>query len=243
MTATCVLPPPPLLSSSAPPPFVRGAVPLTIQGLETQVHAVNAKTLNSPEPRVNEMLRMSQNFRATTDESEAMGFADVIMVVVATPSTGQDDRHYDTSTLSSLLTLFNKHKLQNKHFVICCTVMPGYVRQVGRFLIRDCVNCTLSYNPEFIAQGDVINGLLKPDMVLIGEGSPAAGNVLEQMYRDFVENSPQIKRMSPESAEVCTRCVCVCVRTHARACVRVGQPQQQRDGDKDRREQRHRDSS
>ena len=199
---------------------MRGAVPLTIQGLETQVHAVNAKTLNSPEPRVNEMLRMSQNFRATTDESEAMGFADVIMVVVATPSTGQDDRHYDTSTLSSLLTLFNKHKLQNKHFVICCTVMPGYVRQVGRFLIRDCVNCTLSYNPEFIAQGDVINGLLKPDMVLIGEGSPAAGNVLEQMYRDFVENSPQIKRMSPESAEVCTPlCVCVCVCVWVCVCV------------------------
>lgn len=51
----------------------------------------------------------------------------------------------------------------------------GYVRQTGRFLIRDCVNCTLSYNPEFIAQGDVINGLLKPDMVLIGEVRRPAG--------------------------------------------------------------------
>jgi len=76
------------------------------------------------------------------------------------------------------------------------------VRQTGRFLIRDCVNCTLSYNPEFIAQGDVINGLLKPDMVLIGEGSKEAGDILEVMYRDMVENSPQIKRMSPESAEI-----------------------------------------
>jgi UDPglucose 6-dehydrogenase len=53
------------------------------------VDAINAKTLNSPEPRVNEMLRISQNFRATTDENEAMSFADTIMVVVATPSTGQ----------------------------------------------------------------------------------------------------------------------------------------------------------
>ena len=74
----------------------------------------------------------------------------------------QDDRHYDTSTLSSLLSMFNKAKLKDKHFVICCTVMPGYVRHTGRYLIRDCENCTLSYNPEFIAQGDVINGLLKP---------------------------------------------------------------------------------
>ena len=133
-----------------------------------------------------------------------MAFSDIIMLVVATPSTGQvclllclfslslslslsirvnwvglmsvfihpqvlslelacqDDRHYDTSTLSSLLSMFNKAKLKDKHFVICCTVMPGYVRHTGRYLIRDCENCTLSYNPEFIAQGDVINGLLKP---------------------------------------------------------------------------------
>jgi UDPglucose 6-dehydrogenase len=148
------------------------------------------------------MLRISRNFRATTDDAEAMEFSDVIMLVVATPSTGQDDRHYDTATLSSLLSSFNKAKLKNKHFVICCTVMPGYTRQTGRFLIRDCENCTLSYNPEFIAQGDVINGLLKPDMVLIGEGSKEAGDILETMYRNFVENSPQVKRMSPESAEI-----------------------------------------
>ena len=68
--------------------------------------------------------------------------------------------------------------------------------QTGRFLIRDCENCTLSYNPEFIAQGDVINGLLQPDMVLIGEGSKEAGDMLERMYRDFVENSPQVKHVS-----------------------------------------------
>ena len=98
--------------------------------------------------------------------------------------------------------MFNKCQLKNKHFVICCTVMPGYVRQTGRFLIRDCESCTLSYNPEFIAQGDVINGLLRPDMVLIGEGSKKAGDILEQMYLDMVENSPQVKRMSPESAEI-----------------------------------------
>jgi hypothetical protein len=38
-------------------------------------------------------------------------------------------------------------------------------RRVGRYLLRDCEGTTLSYNPEFIAQGDVIKGLLRPDMV------------------------------------------------------------------------------
>jgi UDPglucose 6-dehydrogenase len=30
----------------------------------------------------------------------------------------------------------------------------------------------LCYNPEFIALGDVIRGLLEPDFVLIGESDP-----------------------------------------------------------------------
>jgi hypothetical protein len=32
-------------------------------------------------------------------------------------------------------------------------------------------------------------------MVLIGEGSKEAGDMLEIMYRDMVENSPSVKRM------------------------------------------------
>ena len=36
--------------------------------------------------------------------------------------------------------------------VIGCTVLPGYINDVGTYLLRDCVNTTLNYNPEFIAQ-------------------------------------------------------------------------------------------
>jgi len=137
------------------------------------------------------------------EQDEGIQFADVIMIVVATPSTGVDERHYDHSALSMVLSSLNKRKLQNKHVVICCTVLPGYCREVANFLIRDCVNTTISYNPEFIAQGDVIRGLLRPDMVLIGEGTKEAGDALEKMYRRMVQNEPEIRRMSPESAEIC----------------------------------------
>jgi len=36
---------------------------------------------------------------------------------------------------------------------------------VGRYLLQDCENVSLSYNPEFIAQGQIIEGLLAPDIV------------------------------------------------------------------------------
>eukprot|EP00286_Rhodomonas_abbreviata_P002540 CAMPEP_0181347948 /NCGR_PEP_ID=MMETSP1101-20121128/34147_1 /TAXON_ID=46948 /ORGANISM="Rhodomonas abbreviata, Strain Caron Lab Isolate" /LENGTH=355 /DNA_ID=CAMNT_0023460189 /DNA_START=118 /DNA_END=1182 /DNA_ORIENTATION=+ len=148
------------------------------------VEKINSRTLRSPEPRVSEMLAASKNFRATTNEED-------------------DERHYDCSVLSSVLSSLNKRKVKNKHVVICCTVLPGYCRSVAKMLLRDCENTTLSYNPEFIAQGDVINGLLRPDMVLIGQGTEAAGDVLEKLYRDMVVNEPVVKRMSVESAEIC----------------------------------------
>jgi len=165
------------------------------------VDQINKKSFNSAEPRVNEFLQASKNFKATTDFKAACDFSDMLFILVDTPSTG-GDRHYDCSKLGRVLNDMNKHKLQNKHIIICCTVLPGYIADVGRFLLRDCVNCTLSYNPEFIAQGDVINGLLNPDMVLIGQGSTEAGARIESIYKASTANTPSIHRMAPESAEI-----------------------------------------
>jgi UDP-glucose 6-dehydrogenase len=57
--------------------------------------------------------------------------------------------------------------VSHKHIAICCTVLPGYIANVARDLLKDAEGCTLSYNPSFIAQGNVMQGLLRPDMVHI----------------------------------------------------------------------------
>src|SRR5215469_3398904 len=61
---------------------------------------------------------------------------------------------------------------------------------------------SVCYNPEFIALGNVINGLLEPDFVLIGESDPAAGDALEQFYRRYNRNKCRVARMSIVSAEL-----------------------------------------
>ena len=38
----------------------------------------------------------------------------------------------------------------------------------------------LCYSPEFIALGNVIRDMLTPDMVLIGESDPRAGELIER---------------------------------------------------------------
>jgi len=163
---------------------------------------INNRTLKSNEPSVEEFLKVAKNLKASTDLSEGVKHSDALYIMVDTPSTG-GERHYDHSKLGSVLMALNALKVENKHIIIGCTIIPGYIAGVGRSLISDCKNCTLSYNPEFIAQGDIINGQLRPDMVLIGEGNKAAGERLQVMYENMCDNKPKICRMSPESAEIC----------------------------------------
>ena len=165
------------------------------------VDAINNKTYKNPEPKVEEYLKESKNFRATLDLDEAIAFSDLIYILVATP-TGSGDKSYDHSALSKVLEQINRRKVHDKHVVVGCTVLPGYIRDTGRYLLRDCVNTTLNYNPEFIAQGAIVHGFENPDMVLIGEESKEAGDRIEAIYHKVTKTKPVIARMSAESAEI-----------------------------------------
>ena len=165
------------------------------------VQKINDKTLDSPEPEVNDYLKASKNFKVTLDMKEGIDFSDLLFICVDTPSTG-GDRHYDVTKLSNVLSNINKYKPKNKHIMIMCTVMPGYIREIGRFLIRDCENTTLNYNPEFIAQGAIMWGFLHPDVVLIGAENEEISLKLTEIYKNSTKNTPYMAIMNPESAEL-----------------------------------------
>jgi len=174
---------------------------LGVDVIQSYVDALNNKTYKSNEPRVSEFLKEASRFKATMNLDEGLAYSSHIFIMVATP-TGLGEKSYDHSMLSKLLLSINDRKAKNKHVFIGCTVLPGFIAHTARYLLRDCENIDVSYNPEFIAQGDVISGLLKPDMVLIGEGSKKAGDFLESIYLSSTHNKPKIHRMSPESAEI-----------------------------------------
>lgn len=163
------------------------------------IESLNQKTLHVPEPYIDQMLKESQNFRATTSIEEALDFADIYLIVVST-TVGTDG--YNFELLNALLSKINAHKVAHKHLVINSTVSPGYIKNTAQPLLSDCDDITLSYNPPFIAQGEIIKGLVTPDMVLIGEASKEAGDLIESLYRSICKNAPSICRMSVESAEV-----------------------------------------
>lgn len=163
------------------------------------IDSLNQKTLRVGEPGINEMLREAQNFRATTSLQEGLEFADIYLVVIST-TIGTEGYNFDA--LNAFLTDVNKHKISNKHIIIHSTLFPGYIENTARLLLADCTNLTLSYNPPFIAQGEIIRGLVTPDMILIGQASQEAGDLIESLHLSFCKNKPHIARMSVESAEI-----------------------------------------
>lgn len=162
------------------------------------VELINNKTLQSSEPNVMSLLKKSKNFRATTDINEAFKHSNTIFIVVPTPSL--DSGSYDHQYIEKIFKNISQPFKTRKHFIICCTVMPGYSDELAEKV--KLLNCVISYNPEFIAQGTIIKDHTYPDVVLIGEADKKAGDEIKSIYSKICKNKPPIHRMSRISAEI-----------------------------------------
>ena len=78
-------------------------------------------------------------------------------------------------------------------------LVPAIARASGRTAGEGFEVC---YDPDFVAIGETVNGFLKPELVIIGETSVAAGSRVEAVHRSVCQNTPHIARMSIASAEV-----------------------------------------
>jgi nucleotide sugar dehydrogenase len=169
------------------------------------VKKINEKTIQFTEPQYNDLLLNSQNLKATTDLQEGLDHSDIIFIIVQTPNGG-GSRFYDHTILSNLLERINTLKPKNKNIIIGCTVMPNYIRQIGKTLISDCENTTLCYNPEFVAQGDIVRGFENPDIILFGlenkDQSEDLKNRIKGIYDKMTKNTPKYCFMTPTEAEI-----------------------------------------
>lgn len=161
------------------------------------VDSLNNKTFISDELGVNELLRESKNLLCTTDLSESLR-NNLIFLVVATPSL--PDGNYDHSYVDQVVEKYIELGATNKHLVICCTTMPGYCDTVANRLNH--LGWTVSYNPEFIAQGTIIKDQLNPDLILIGQEDTAKAYEVSKVYREMVESNPRYAFMSRTEAEI-----------------------------------------
>lgn len=168
---------------------------------EERVLQINNKSLRSSEPYVEEYLRTSQNLNCGTSINQLLSStAEVIFIVVPTPSL--PDYRFNHNAIDNIVNELQKHGKQQrqKHLIINSTVMPGYCDSIKEKV--QALNYTLSYNPEFIAQGSIIRDQQYPDQILIGETDFNAGNKIEIIYKRLCKNQPRICRLSLISAEI-----------------------------------------
>ena len=60
----------------------------------------------------------------------------------------------------------------------------------------------LSYNPEFVAQGSIISGFSKPDIILVGTNNPSLEPKIRNIYDKMCDNNPKYCFISPLESEI-----------------------------------------
>lgn len=175
-----------------------------------KVRKVNAGLPPVEEPCLAETIATAKGrLRATTDHREAVA-TDVSFFIPPSPSLpdGSFSNEFLLRAMQPIAAAVRAAGKQGHIFVCSSTTTPGAMdsvlipmleRELGGVCGRDFGVC---YNPEFIALGNVVNGLLEPDMVLIGESDPETGAALEAVYKKYNRNTPRIARMSIISAEL-----------------------------------------
>lgn len=185
----------------------------TVLGVDINTEVI-AK-INSGLPPVDEpllpetMAQAGKRLRATTNPAEAVA-TDASFFIVPSPSLpdGSFSNEFLMRALQPIAQAVRKARKKNHIFIISSTTTPGACRKVIIPMLEKEIGgkCgqafSFCYNPEFIALGNVVRGLMSPDMVLIGESDPRAGDLLEGLYRKYNLNRPRIARMSITSAEL-----------------------------------------
>lgn len=194
------------------------AATLAARGLEVigvDIDVEKVRRINEGLPPVEEPLLAEtiqagrQRLRASTDPREAAK-TDVSFFIPPTGSLpdGSFSNEFLLKAMQPCAKALQAAGKKGHLFVCSSTTTPGACdtvlvpmieKETGWACGRDFGFC---YNPEFIALGNVVNGLLEPDLVLIGESDPESGAALEALYQKYNRNRPQISRMSLVSAEL-----------------------------------------
>src|SRR3984893_7831580 len=175
-----------------------------------KIRKVNAALPPVDEPLLGETMAESKGrLRATDDPAETVQ-TDASFFIPPSPSLpdGSFSNEYLLKAMQPIAKAVRQAGKTGHIFVCSSTTNPGAVDTVLIPMLEKETGWTcgsefhVCYNPEFIALGNVINGLLEPDLVLVGESDPESGAALEELYRQYTRNKCRIARMSIISAEL-----------------------------------------
>ena len=159
---------------------------------EDYIENLQSKVIFTSEPQVQDYLSQSKNIEFTTDNQKLIDESDIIFTLVQTPSL--EDGSYDVSAVWKVVEDLKKSNIEGKSFVVGCTTNPGDCDEFQKALGID-----VYYNPEFIAQGSIIDDLRHADMVLLGGNGQHSG-AIEMLYYQ-IQNCFKVANVNTMSAK------------------------------------------
>jgi UDPglucose 6-dehydrogenase len=176
---------------------------------EKLVSSLNKGSFSSPEPGLNELLASVADNIVFTESYAMASDAAVSFIVVPTPSlpSGAYSLEYMLSACESLGNMIALSSAAQHHLVvIVSTVNPtDTAKHITPALLgfskRTRSGLGIVYSPEFIALGDVIEGMRNPEFVLAGSDH---NSDLERYYAiaSTVSNGAPFMSTTPSNAEL-----------------------------------------
>lgn len=142
----------------------------------------------------------------TTDISEIADGTDVFFLCLNTPPNrdGSSDLSYYLNAAHHLADLLARRQSSNRVVLVNKSTVPiGTARLLENIMIEHGVkNFGVASNPEFLAQGNAIDGSRKPSRVVVGCDAEEDFAIMRRIYSQFV-NHVRIRYLetTPETAE------------------------------------------
>lgn len=168
---------------------------------QNKIEQLKKGTVPFYEPGLSELLISTQkegSLNFTTDYSYAVPNADLIFLMVGTPS--QTDGSANLDYLFSAVDSLAPHLKENAIVIIKSTVPPGTNKLVKeRITAISKVNFHLASVPEFLKEGTAVEDTLHPDRIVLGIEDDHTRDILLKLHQPLTNN---LVVMNLESAQM-----------------------------------------
>ena len=161
------------------------------------------------EPQLKEYLNEVNKknlIKFTTDIKKALLQSDITFLCVGTPpsKTGAIDLSHIKKAAKEIHHILKSKKTYHL-LVVKSTVAPQTNQEVIIPIFRDLIDkgsVDILSNPEFLREGNAINDVLEPHLIVIGEYNSGSGKILESYYKQFYRKLPEVIHTNITTAEL-----------------------------------------
>jgi len=155
------------------------------------------------------LINNEERISATDSYEQAILNSDISFVILPTPT--KEEVGFSNEYLVKSAEEIGKAlaKKSDYHLVVFrSTVIPTSHKDeiipiLEQYSGKKCgVDFGFCFNPEFVALGNIIDNILNPDFVLIGEKDSKSGEILEAFYKEVCGEDVVIKKMNIVNAEL-----------------------------------------